>query len=247
MSTMKNEHDTQSLEDLYGATPARLNVARAGTRPRTREWLKFRHDHALAKDAVHSELSEEFLHSFCAGAQSLPIVQSNASDRADYILFPPKGKRISDEAIEALKSSCKTGCDVQIVIGDGLSSNAVEQNAPDVLAMLSDGLEIEKFSVGTPVVVRFARVAVGDQIAHALGARLVIMLIGERPGLTSSSSMSAYITFNPGPHTISSDRTVVSNIHAGGTPSIEAGAYITKLVQTIFAAQCSGVRLQQLK
>src|SRR5262249_21315208 len=159
-----------------------------------------------------------------------------AENRQDFILFPPKGKRAAEQTINDLRSHCVSNADVQIVVSDGLSARAVEANAANVIAILKDGLELEKISVGTPVVVRFGRVAIGDQIAHALNARLVINLVGERPGLSCAESMSAYITYDPGPHTISSDRTVVSNIHDGGTPALEAGAYIVKLVKTILQA-----------
>ncbi|HEY9775033.1 MAG TPA: ethanolamine ammonia-lyase subunit EutC [Planktothrix sp.] len=233
------------VAEMMRSTPARIGVLRTGTRPPTEAWLRFRHDHALAKDAVHSELTDEFINRF-AGENDFPVVQSTARDRADYILFPPKGKRTDEKSLEMLKGKCPSGLDVQVVISDGLSARAIEANAPDVLAMLEDGFRLEKISLGQPVIARLARVAIGDQIAHALNARLVINLIGERPGLSSAVSMSAYMTFNPGPKTISSDRTVVSNIHDGGTPAAEAGAYIVKLAKTILQLQVSGVRLQQL-
>ncbi len=207
--------------------------------------LDFRWDHAQAKDAVHNELSADFLNRF-AVMGNYPIVQSLASDRRDYILNPPKGKRASDQTIQNLLQRCRSNCQVQIIVSDGLSARAVETNAPDVTAMIEQGLELENISSGTPVIVRLGRVAIGDQIAHALKARLVINLIGERPGLSASDSMSAYMTYNPGPHTISSDRTVVSNIHSRGTPATEAGAYIVKLAKIILDKQVSGVRLQQL-
>lgn len=233
------------LPQLLRATPARIGAQRAGTRPRSSSLLAFRWDHALAKDAVHTGLSPQFLDTF-AQARNYPVVQSTACDRRDYILYPPKGKKATEQAILQLTSCCPLQCDVQVVISDGLSARAVETNAPDVLSMIEAGLKLENILAGTPVIVRLGRVAIGDQIAHALKAKLVINLIGERPGLSSSESMSAYMTYNPGPQTISSDRTVVSNIHNMGTPAAEAGAYIVKLAKTILHKQVSGVRLQQL-
>jgi len=233
------------IASLLQSTPARLAVWRAGTRPRTDVWLRFREDHATAKDAVKSELSDRFLTDFAA-ANNYPVVQSLALDRHDYIHFPPKGKRCSQETIEQLRLSLDHDQDVQIVVSDGLSARAVEENLPDLLPMLQDGLKLEKISFAHPCFVRLGRVAVADQIAHALNARLAINLIGERPGLSSSCGLSAYLTFNPGPQTISSDRTVVSNIHAGGTPCLEAGAFIVKLAKRILEAKVSGVALQQL-
>lgn len=225
-------------------TPARIGVGRVGTRPLTATWLQFRADHARARDAVHSELCQTFLNTMIT-QHSCQHVQSSCADRADFILFPPKGKCCSEETLKSLTACCKKNSDVQIIISDGLSARAVESNLPDLLSILQDGLKLEKFSYGTPIIASNARVAIGDQIAHHLGAKLVINLIGERPGLSTAESLSAYITLNPGPQTISSDRTVVSNIHRLGTPGLEAGAYIVQLVKKIFKLNLSGVKLQQ--
>jgi ethanolamine ammonia-lyase small subunit len=244
---MDKQVEANLVAEIAALTPARVGVLRCGTRPLTSDWLKFRHDHALAKDAVHGELSQQFLSLF-GESRNAQIIQSSALNRADYIHFPPKGKRAPEASIERLRlhHAGSPPADVQIVISDGLSARAVEENALDVVSILEDGLILEQISFAPLVIATLARVAFGDQIAHARGAKLVINLIGERPGLTSASSMSAYLTYNPGPETISSDRTVVSNIHNGGTPPVEAGAYMIKLVTTILAAKVSGVALQQL-
>jgi ethanolamine ammonia-lyase small subunit len=244
-TTMHSAQRPELLSNMLEVTPARIAVGRSGTRPLTSTWLTFRRDHAMARDAVHSELSEEFLREF-AIAKDRPVIVSTATDRHDYILYPPKGKRTSNETVEMLEAKLPHGNDVQIVVSDGLSARAVEANIPDLLPMLEEGLALEKISCGTPVFARFARVAIADQIGHALGAKVAINLIGERPGLSSAASLSAYITFNPGPHTISSDRTVISNIHERGTPAVEAGAYIVKVVRQILEKKASGVLLQQL-
>lgn len=227
------------------STPARLGVWRAGYRPLTKQWLRFRQDHALARDAVNSNLTQAFLNEY-ATAKGFPVIHSLAADRRDFVLNPPRGKRAADEEIDKLLAACPAGKDVQIVISDGLSAMAVEANVGDVLPMLTHGFTQAGISCGLPVIALQGRVAIADQVAHALKARVAINLIGERPGLSSGLSLSAYITYNPGPHTISSDRTVVSNIHAGGTPPIEAGAYIVSLVERILKAGVSGVELQKL-
>lgn len=237
-------HKEDELARLKSVTPARVGVWRAGSRPTTRAWIDFRVDHAAARDAVHSELSDAFLKSF-AKQRGLPVVKSLATDRHDFVLNPPKGKTASDADIALLKKQCRHADSVQIVISDGLSAQAVEANVAELLDMIEAGLKIEGISCGTPVVVRYGRVAVADQIGHALGARLAINLIGERPGLSSGVGLSAYLTYNPGPDTISSDRTVVSNIHDRGTPPVEAGAYIVHLAKLILEKRVSGVRLQQ--
>ncbi len=229
---------------MSNATPARIGVGRAGTRPPSSAWIKFRHDHAAARDAVHSELTEAFISDF-AHANNLPVVQSLATDRADFVLNPPKGKKTSEAELAKIRQQCPPNQDVQIVICDGLSALAIETNLRELLSMLEDGLKLEGISSGKPILVRYGRVAIADQIGHALGAKLALNLVGERPGLSSGVGMSAYLTYNPGPKTISSDRTVVSNIHDRGTPPVEAGAYIVQLVKTILEKKVSGVELQK--
>lgn len=231
--------------DFSSKTPARLLVGRAGTRPLTSTWLSFRVDHALARDAINSDLSENFIAEF-AVANKFPYVKSSVTSKEEFVQFPPRGKVVANEVLEQLKVECSSNNDVQIVISDGLSAKAVEKNAVNLMPMLVDGLRMNKISQGLPIVVRYGRVAVADQIAYALNAKLVINLIGERPGLSSAEGLSAYITYNPSPRTISSDRTVVSNIHERGTPAVEAGAYIVRLVKTILEKKVSGVELQKL-
>jgi ethanolamine ammonia-lyase small subunit len=231
--------------DFSSKTPARVAVGRAGTRPKTATWLQFRVDHALARDSVCSELNADFIEKF-AVANGFPYVRSCVASKDEFIQFPPRGKVVEEKTLDQLKSQCPQGNDVQIVVSDGLSAKAVEKNVVNLLPMIVDGLKMNSISCGRPVVVRYGRVAVGDQIAFALKARVVVNLIGERPGLSSAEGLSAYITFAPSPQTISSDRTVVSNIHERGTPAVEAGAYIVRLVKTILEKKVSGVELQKL-
>lgn len=241
MKSVSTVDEQKVLKELQSTTPARVGVGRCGTRPPLDAWLKFRSDHAMARDAVHSELNEEFLR--YAEASSYPLLRSTAGTKVEFIACPPKGKKAD---VSSLKETCPKNKDVQIVISDGLSASAIHANVRDVLSMLLDGLEQEGITCGVPIVVQYGRVAVADQIAYELGMKLAINLIGERPGLSAADSMSAYLTFNPGPHTISSDRTVVSNIHTRGTLPIEAGAYIVQLAKKILTLKVSGVRLQQI-
>lgn len=243
-SAIPAAHDGDVLPGMLESTPARVAVWRAGCRPLTAAWLKFRADHASARDAVHSELSEEFIK--FAHESGFPVVQTLIHDRSQFVLNPPLGKKIADHVLAELKNNLPRMRDVQLVISDGLSAAAVEANLRQLLPMIEQGLSLERLTLGTPVVVRYGRVAAADPIAFALQAKVALNLIGERPGLSSAVGLSAYITYNPGPHTISSDRTVVSNIHARGTPPTEAGAYIVQLIKKIMLAGVSGVRLQQL-
>ena len=239
------EKDKQLAEHLSKFTPARINVGKAGNRPRTSTWLQFRADHALAKDAVSSNFSESFLQNFAAQYE-LPIMETLAKSREEFLLNPPLGKKTSNDILEAVLKQLPKGKDVLIVISDGLSSHAVEENLPDLYPMLLDGFAQAGISTGTGLIVKQGRVAIADQIAHGAGAKVALNLIGERPGLSTASSLSAYITYMPGPQTISSDRTVISNIHKGGTPAVEAGAFIVKTIARILEKKASGVRLQAL-
>src|ERR1700733_7224216 len=134
-----------ALKSLMKSTPARLGLGRAGTRPTTEASLNLRLDHALASDAVNSQLSSEFFDGFVA-QRELPVIQSLAQSRQDYLLFPLKGKRTTDSAIAGLVQTLPMNKDVQIVISDGLSANAVEANVPDLLPMLEHGFEIENIT-----------------------------------------------------------------------------------------------------
>ena len=247
---MIDEQSRSAINRLKALTPARIGVGRCGPRPPTKALISFLADHAEARDAVKSNLSSHFVQTFCS-QYGATAVFSLAQNRDDFILFPPHGKRLDGETLEKLKSAqmneSEGDIDIQIVVSDGLSAMAVEENVPDLYPMLVDGFEGSGRSLSKPVIVHFGRVAVADQIGHAVRAKVAINLIGERPGLSSARGLSAYITYNPNPKTtISSDRTVVSNIHCGGTPAVEAGAFIVKVVERILQKQVSGVKLQAL-
>lgn len=237
---------TANLSYLSRLTPARLAVGRAGSRPRFDSWLSFRKDHALARDAVLGDLKAAFIKDF-AQTYDLLVVQSQAGDRKNFVLNPPSGKRLKeDEVAEVSAQLGQTRPDVQIVMSDGLSALALEENLPDLYPMLLDGFKQEGITMGKAVIALQGRVAIADQIGYLNGAKIAINLIGERPGLSTAKSLSAYITYNPSPSTISSDRTVVSNIHQEGTPPVEAGAFIVKTVKRILDLKVSGVKLQAL-
>jgi len=247
---MTDKQSQAALSRFKSLTPARVAVGRSGSRPTTKALLSFLGDHAEARDAVKSNLSNTYVEQFCRSYGAI-TTQSKAENRDDFILFPPRGKRLNDESLAALSSALQkfhsTSIDVCIVISDGLSALAVEENVSDLYPMLIDGFDSLNLRTGPPVIVRFGRVAVADQIGQLFRAKVVINLIGERPGLSCARGLSAYITYNPHiEKTISSDRTVVSNIHTGGTPPVEAGAFIVKIVERILEKGVSGVRLQAL-
>ena len=132
---------------------------------------------------------------------------------------------------------------MQLVIGDGLSSAAIAANAMDCAAAIRDGLKVRGIELGQGIYVKYCRVGAGDAVGDITGCELVCVLVGERPGLVTDKSMSAYITYHPHTGVSESSRTVVSNIHAQGTPAVEAGAYVAELIDTILRKKVSGVGL----
>ena len=223
---------------LKARTPARLGMGKAGPRYKTLTMLRFRADHAAAQDAVFSQVAEDF-----AGKHGLVPVQTRCKDKEEYLTRPDLGRCFDKKNQEIIKKSVPNPPTVQIVVGDGLSSAAITANALDCLAAIQDGLKGKGIDMGQPLFVRYCRVGAGDAIGDVTGCQLVCMLVGERPGLVTDKSMSAYITYKPHTGVSESSRTVVSNIHAQGTPAVEAGAHVAELIETILRKQVSGVGL----
>ena len=229
-------------EDAYRKmkekTPARLGSGRAGPRYKTLTMLRFRADHAAAQDAVFSQVREEF-----AGENGLVEVKTRCKDKEEYLTRPDYGRSFDEENQQKIRKAVTGTPKVQIVVGDGLSSAAIQANAMDCLAAITDGLKARGISLGQSLFVRYCRVGAGDAVGDVTGCELVCVLVGERPGLVTDKSMSAYITYQPRTGVSESARTVVSNIHAQGTPAVEAGAYIAELIEKILKKKVSGVGL----
>ena len=219
-------------------TPARLGSGKAGARYKTLTMLRFRADHAAAQDSVFSQVSEDF-----AKENGLVAVQTECKSKDEYLTRPDKGRRFDSENQNIIRSAVSESPTVQIVVGDGLSSAAITANAMNCLAAIKDGLKLRGIQTGKELFVRYCRVGAGDAVGDITGCELVCVLVGERPGLVTDKSMSAYITYKPHTGVSESARTVVSNIHAQGTPAVEAGAYIAELIETILKKKVSGVGL----
>jgi ethanolamine ammonia-lyase small subunit len=237
-SEVPNPRSKEMLEEFRASTPARIGVWRTGTRPLTREMLKFRCDHAAAVDTVYGEVRSELLQKF-----QLFQVETQYDNIENYLKRPDMGRLLTDESAKRLREQCKKGAQVQIVVSDGLSANAVEHNLSDVYPALMDSLRANGLQGGTPFFVKGGRVAVMDQIGEILQPEVLVLLIGERPGLVSSSSMSAYMCYRPKKGMVESDRTVLSNIHHGGTQPVEAGAHIGTILKKMLEQKISGVKL----
>jgi ethanolamine ammonia-lyase small subunit len=233
-------YDEDELKHLKSKTPARIGVGRAGTRPKTSTMLKFRYDHAAAVDAVYGEVNKELLKEL-----ELFTVNTMVDDKDVYIRRPDYGRRLSDEATQEIKQKCKKSPTVQIIVSDGLSSKAIDENLEDVYLSLQQSLKTMGLDTGTPFYVEKGRVAVMDDVGEILRPKVIVLLIGERPGLVSAESMSAYLCYEPRKGTIEADRMVISNIHKGGIPPVEAGAYLGTVIQKILKYEASGVTLVQ--
>jgi ethanolamine ammonia-lyase small subunit len=237
---IENPLNPEELKDLVSKTPARIGVGRAGLRPKTNTWLKFRFDHAAAVDAVYGDVQENLLTRL-----ELFKVNTLVNDKETYIRRPDLGRKLSEEAKQMIKEKCRKSPTVQIIVSDGLSSSAVDENAEDVFLSLQQSLQSLGLDTGTPFYIEKGRVAVMDDVGELLQPKVVVLLIGERPGLVSAESLSAYLCYMPKKGTIEADRMVISNIHKGGIPPVEAGAYLGTVIQKVLKYEASGVSLVQ--
>ena len=234
-----NPANREEYMKLKQRTSARLGIGRAGTRFKTDVLLRFRADHAAAQDAVFNDVPESFLEE--AG---LFEVTTECKDRDEYITRPDLGRKISAEGIKLLEEKCKKSPTVQVYVSDGLSSTAVEANTKNILPAVLNGLKGYGIDTGTQFFVKYGRVAAEDHISDILKPDVVCVLIGERPGLTTAESMSAYIVYKAYVGIPEAKRTVVSNIHKDGTPAAEAGAHVADLIKKILDAKASGQDLK---
>lgn len=230
--------DEQALARMKKQTTARIGVGRCGARLKTQTALALRADHANARDAVFADVDPALLESL-----GLFQVQSSCKDKDTFLTRPDLGRKLEDQTLETLKMRCAPNPDVQIYAADGLSSKAIEANLAKILPILMQALKDKGLTVGTPFFLRYGRVGSEEYVAEALGAKVVCVLLGERPGLATAESMSAYIAYNAYVGMPESKRTVVSNIHKNGTAAVEAGAYIAEVIAQIFEQKASGVDL----
>jgi ethanolamine ammonia-lyase small subunit len=226
------------LTELRRSTRARVCAGRSGPRPRTQSLLRFLADHSRSKETVLSEIPSEWVEK-----SGLTEVQTEVVEKAQYLTRPDLGRVLNAKGLEIVRTQCIKAPDVQLLISDGLSTEATTSNFDDIVPPLIRGLESLQLKAGTPLFVRFGRVKVEDQIGEILQAKVVILLIGERPGLGQSESLSCYMIYKPTSHTVEAERTCISNIHRGGTPPVEAAAVIAELAARMLKEQASGIAL----
>ncbi|MBR0872237.1 ethanolamine ammonia-lyase subunit EutC [Bradyrhizobium tropiciagri] len=234
-----------SITDLRALTPARVGLGRAGASLPTEALLSFTLDHARARDAVRASFD---VAGITAGLGSLGItpieVASQAGNRRDYLRRPDLGRMLDQPSRRTLEASGITACSCAIVIGDGLSPAAVNLHAVGLLRDLLPRLAADNIEPGPAIVASGARVALGDEIGAIIGARMLVMLIGERPGLSAPDSLGAYLTFAPRIGLTDAERNCVSNIHRAGLSYAEAAFRISWLVREGLARQITGVALK---
>jgi ethanolamine ammonia-lyase small subunit len=235
----------RSMMDLRDLTPARVALGRAGASLPTRALLEFTLDHARARDAVHAAFDAPAL---IAALGDLGLaafdVKSRAGSRGDYLRRPDLGRRL-DQASQRLLAGRSGGvCQLALVIGDGLSPTAVHAHAIELVRSLVPQLAANDIKIADVVVASGARVALGDEIGAILGARMVVMLIGERPGLSAPDSLGAYLTFAPRIGLTDAERNCVSNIHGAGLSCDEAAYKIAWLIHQGLARGATGVALK---
>ena len=234
-----------SLEALRKLTPARVGLGRSGASMPTDALLAFTLDHARARDAVHTAFDASHLAAGLAGlGLEVSEVSSQARDRRDYMSRPDLGRMLDANSRRALEQQSGREGELVIVIGDGLSPAAVNRHALELVRQLAPRLSEAKIPFGRAVVAAGTRVALGDEIGAVLGARMVMMLIGERPGLSAPDSLGAYLTFAPRIGLTDERRNCVSNIHGAGLNYDEATFKIAWLVREGFARQTTGVALK---
>jgi ethanolamine ammonia-lyase small subunit len=234
-----------SFDQMRKSTPARLGLGRAGPRYTTAAMLALRADHARAVDAVMTLVGQDW-----PRRNGLLEVHSQALTREDYLRYPERGRRLTNAdaaRVARLKPRARaksTPPSVLLCVGDGLSSAAVEKNAAPLLRALTR-LLAARYNLLKPIFIRNARVRIEDHLGEILRPDVVCMIVGERPGLVTAESLSAYVIYRPRLKSIEPDRTVISNIHRGGIPIAEAARKIAALIDDTIQYQASGALLAQ--
>jgi ethanolamine ammonia-lyase small subunit len=251
---MKDQRDAElvvsDLPDIVrrirARTPARLLVGRAGAAYRTATQLDLREAHAAARDAVRAELnSEQAFGKDFVKAWNLFEVSTNAVLKDEYLLRPELGRHFAFGSGAELQSRCSSQNDLQIAIGDGLSVSAVAAQVPSLLPLIVDGAKQRQWKIGQPFVIHHCRVGILNEIGELLSPRVALLLIGERPGLATAESLSAYLAYRPNNAHTDADRNVISNIHARGLSSHEAAARILNFSARMMETNSSGYQLKE--
>lgn len=235
------------VRKIRARTPARILVGRAGPAYRTETQLQLREDHAAARDAVRAELDVNS--AFGAGfieKWKLFEVGTRAVSKDEYLQHPSLGRAFSDASRAEIARRCVAERDLQIAIGDGLSVPAIGGQVPRLLPLLTEGARVRGWSVGQTFIIHHCRVGIVNEIGELLRPRIVLLLIGERPGLATAESLSGYMAYQPDRAHSDANRNLISNIHGRGLSAEEAAARILNLCGQMMQRRVSGVMLKEI-
>jgi ethanolamine ammonia-lyase small subunit len=241
---VKNPKDASGVKALVESTTARIGVGRAGPRYNTASLLLFQGDHAVTQDALYRDVDQKLLDEF-----NLFTVQTKITGgKQEYLLRPDLGRLLSDDAKRTINEKCQKNVNIQLCVGDGLSAAAIEANLRQIFPVIKQGVQTAGLSFGTPFFIKYARVGVMNDVGELIRPDVVILLIGERPGLGRAESMSAYMGYKPKYGDTDADRDVVCNVFEnGGTNPLEGGAFVVQIAQKMRKHQASGVKLKLAK
>ncbi|HJQ14977.1 MAG TPA: ethanolamine ammonia-lyase subunit EutC [Anaerolineales bacterium] len=241
---VKNPKDANGLRALMDSTTARIGVGRAGPRYSTASLLLFQGDHAVTQDALYRDVDQKLLDQF-----NLFTVQTRVTGgKQEYLLRPDLGRLLNDDAKRIINETCQKNVNIQLCVGDGLSAAATEANLRQIFPVIKQGVQNAGLTFGTPFFIKYARVGVMNDVGELIKPDVMILLIGERPGLGRAESMSAYMGYKPKYGDTDADRDVVCNIFEnGGTNPLEAGAFVVQFAQNMRKSQASGVKLKLAK
>jgi ethanolamine ammonia-lyase small subunit len=234
------------LRKIRERTPARIFMGRTGAAYRTSTQLDLREAHAAARDAVRAELDLETVFAEAFIKQwDLFEVCTEARSKEEYLLQPDLGRRLNETSRQELARRCMRETDIQIAIGDGLSVTAVAAQVPSLLPLLHEGARARGWTVGNPFVIRHCRVGILNEIGELLAPKVAVLLIGERPGLATAESLSAYMAHQPGKTHTDANRNLISNIHSRGLNPQTAANRILNLAAQMVALRISGFSLRE--
>jgi ethanolamine ammonia-lyase small subunit len=237
---------SEIVKQVRARTPARLLAGRSGAAYRTNTQLELREAHAAARDGVRAELDlsthlgNDFIHKW-----NLFEVCSQTTTKDEYLLRPDLGRHLNENSRAEVSRHCTTGHDLQVVIGDGLSVSAVALQVPRLLPLLHEGAKTRDWSLGEIFVIRHCRVGILNEIGELLSPKVAVLLIGERPGLATAESLSAYMAYQPKASDTDANRNLISNIHARGVSTEQAAQRILNLAAAMIQTQKSGCQLRE--
>jgi len=237
---------SEIVRKVRAQTPARLLAGRSGAAYPTHTQLELREAHAAARDAVRAELNQfSDPGDDLARQWNLFEVCSRATSKDEYLLRPDLGRHLNDESRAKVVKHCTRGHDLQIVIGDGLSVSAVAMQVPRLLPLLCEGAMTRGWSIGEIFVIRYCRVGILNEIGELLAPKVAVLLIGERPGLATAESLSAYMAYEPRLSDTDANRNLISNIHTRGVNTGHAAQRILNLAALMMKTQTSGCQLRE--